>query len=70
VETLRVLIVRAAELKYDVDGLVTMIQGMFSDTDPGQRSLRPLLTLSTIHKAKGTGVGSGVPAWPGAVPAQ
>jgi DNA helicase-2/ATP-dependent DNA helicase PcrA len=53
VETLRVLIVRAAELKYDVDGLVTMIQGMFSDTDPGQRSLRPLLTLSTIHKAKG-----------------
>lgn len=50
VDTLFTLIDRAAELKYEVDGLVNMIYEMFGDSD---KSAKKLLTLSTIHKAKG-----------------
>ncbi len=52
VNCLFVLIERAEEQRLDVDGLITMIKGMFSDstdknTDPN------LLTLSSVHKFKG-----------------
>lgn len=52
VNCLFVLIDRAEEQRLDVDGLIEMIKGMFSDsTDKGVD--KNILTLSSVHKFKG-----------------
>ena len=50
VDCLMILIERAEEKRLDVDGLITMIYDMFSDSD---KSPKDVLTLSSIHKFKG-----------------
>jgi superfamily I DNA/RNA helicase len=50
VDCLYILIERAEEKRLDVDGLIEMIYGMFSDAD---KAPKDVLTLSSVHKFKG-----------------